>query len=134
MELARSFLKNLNKSPFVISKILTDNGKEFTDRFCPLGERLPTGKYLFDQECAKHGIKHHLIKPRKPQTTWMVERFNVRIKEVVQQTPFESARQLEETLIRYLHIYHSNIPQRNLGYVTPVEALKKWIESGVESK
>jgi transposase InsO family protein len=36
-----------------------------------------------------HGIEHRLIKPRKPQTNGMVERFNGRIKEVVQQTRFE---------------------------------------------
>jgi transposase InsO family protein len=73
-----------------------------------------------------HGIEHHLIKPRKPQTNGMVERFNGRIKEVVQQTSFESARQLEETLTMYLHVYNSNIPQRNLGHITPIEALNKW--------
>jgi transposase-like protein len=126
-EEARSFLKNLiEKAPFVISKILTDNGKEFTDRFCPSGEREPTGKHLFDQECAEHSIEHRLIKPRKPQTNGMAERFNGRIKEIVQQTRFESAQQLEEALIRYLDIYNSNIPQRNLGHVTPMEALSKW--------
>ncbi len=52
-ESARFFLSNLiKKAPFRISKILTDNGKEFTDRFCPSGEREPTGKHVFDQECA----------------------------------------------------------------------------------
>lgn len=60
-EEARSFLKNLiEKAPFFISKILTDNGKEFTDRFCPTGEREPTGQHVFDQECAEHGIEHRL--------------------------------------------------------------------------
>ena len=126
-EAARSFLKNLvKKAPFLISKILTDNGKEFTDRFCPTGERQPTGNHIFDQECAEHGIEHRLIKPKKPQTNGMVERFNGRIQEVVQQTRFDSAQQLEETLIQYLNIYNCNIPQRNLGHVTPAEALDKW--------
>jgi hypothetical protein len=55
----------------------------------------------------------------------MVERFNGRIKEVVQQTRFESARQLEETMTMYLYVYKSNIPQRNLGHITPIEALNK---------
>jgi IS30 family transposase len=41
---ARAFLKNLiKKAPFVITKTLTDNGKEFTDRFCATGERKSTG-------------------------------------------------------------------------------------------
>ncbi|WP_417916745.1 IS481 family transposase [Candidatus Electronema sp. JC] len=126
-EEARSFLKNIiENAPFFISKILTDNGKEFTDRFCPTGEREPTGNHLFDQECAEHGIEHRLIKPKKPQTNGMVERFNGRIEDIVQQTRFESAQQLEEALIQYLNIYNSNIPQRNIGHVTPVEAVNKW--------
>ncbi len=126
-ESARSFLKNLiKKAPFMISKILTDNGKEFTDRFCPSGEREPTGKQAFDQECTGHGIEHRLIKPRRPQTNGMVERFNGRIGEVVRQTKFESSRQLKETLLQYLRIYNHHIPQKNLGHITPVEALKNW--------
>ena len=131
-ESARLFLKNLiEKAPFVISRILTDNGKELTDRFCPAGEREPTGKHVFDQECVKHDhdIEHRLTTPRKPQTNGMAERFNGRIKDIVQQTNFESARQLEETLMRYAQIYSCNIPQRNQGHVTPVEALEKWRET-----
>jgi transposase InsO family protein len=86
---SRSFLNNLiEKSPFVISRILTDNGKKFTNRFCASGKRNPTGKHVFDQRSEMHGIEHRLIKPRKPQTNGMVERFNGRIKEVVQQTRF----------------------------------------------
>ena len=36
----------VEKAPFTIEKILTDNGKEFTDRFCATGEREPTGRHL----------------------------------------------------------------------------------------
>jgi hypothetical protein len=37
------FLKRLiDKAPFKISKILTDNGKEFTDWFCAMEAREPT--------------------------------------------------------------------------------------------
>ena len=56
----------------------------------------------------------------------MAERFNGGIGEVVRQTKFESSRQLKETLLRYLRIYNHHIPQKNLGHITPVEALKKW--------
>jgi hypothetical protein len=34
-----------------IEKILTDNGKEFTDRFITQGGREQTGKHPFDQTC-----------------------------------------------------------------------------------
>ena len=126
-ECARSFLKNLiKKAPFMISKLLTDNGKEFTDRFCPSGEREPTGKHVFDQKRPENGIEHRLIKPRRPRTNGMAERFNGGIGEVVRQTKFESSGQLKETLTQYLRIYNHHIPQKNLGRITPVEALKNW--------
>ena len=45
---ASGFLKRLiNKAPFTISKVLTDNGKAFTDRFCTTGERQPTATHVF---------------------------------------------------------------------------------------
>ena len=41
---AGGFLTRLiDKVPFAITKVLTDNGKEFTDRFCATGQRQPTG-------------------------------------------------------------------------------------------
>ena len=126
-ESARSFLKNLiEKAPFRISEVLTDNGKEFTDRFCATGRRDPTGKHVFDRQCAEKGIEHRLIRARRPRTNGMVERFNGGIGEVVRQTEFESSHQLKETLTRYLRIYNHHIPQKNLGHITPIEALKKW--------
>ena len=128
-ESARAFLKNLvEKAPFSISKVLTDNGKEFTDRFCATGQREPTGEHLFDRQCAEHDIEHRLIKPRTPRTNGMVERFNGRVAEVIDQTRFTSSFQLKETLMRYLRIYNHHIPQKNLGHITPTEALKNWKE------
>lgn len=124
---ARAFLKNLiKKAPFLITKILTDNGKEFTDRFCATGKRKPTGNHPFDLECSAHNIEHRLIKPRHPQTNGMVERFNGRIEEIIKQTRFSSADDLKKTLISYCRIYNNNIPQKNLGHVPPVTALKNW--------
>uniref|UniRef100_UPI003AF940F8 integrase core domain-containing protein n=1 Tax=Thiolapillus sp. TaxID=2017437 RepID=UPI003AF940F8 len=40
---------------FIITKVLTDNGKEFTDRFIANGERKPTGQHPFDQVCQAEG-------------------------------------------------------------------------------
>ena len=72
---AAGFLERLRaKAPFVIRTVLTDNGKEFTDRFCATGEREPTGRHAFDQTCTAHGIQHRLIKPKHPQTNGMIER------------------------------------------------------------
>jgi transposase InsO family protein len=126
---AAGFLQRLvDKAPFQVQKVLTDNGKEFTDRFCVTGERDPTGRHRFDRICDRHGIEHRLIKPRHPQTNGMVERFNGRISEVLATTRFDSAQSLEETLSRYVRLYNHQIPQRALGHISPVQALKEWQE------
>ena len=124
---AQRFLKNLmQKAPFVISKILTDNGKEFTDRFCATGQRKPTGNHVFDQVCATHSIDHRLIKPRHPQTNGMVERFNGRIEDILGQTRFSSANHLKDSLLKYNQLYNHHIAQKLLGHITPIQALKNW--------
>jgi transposase InsO family protein len=51
-------------------EILTDNGKQFTDRFGSGGE------VLFDKICRKNGITHRLTAPASPTTTGKVERFH----------------------------------------------------------
>ncbi len=55
----------------------------------------------------------------------MVERFNGRISDLVQQTRFTSAAELETTLYKYLAVYNHHIPQRALSHQTPFQALKK---------
>ena len=130
---ARGFLERLlAAAPFKISKILTDNGKEFTDRFCATGEREPTGKHPFDTVCAEHSIEHRLIKPAHPQTNGMIERFNGRIGEVLTTRRFRSGEHLEETLTRYVATYNVRIPQRALGHISPVDALRDWREKRPE--
>jgi len=127
---AHQFLANLIlKAPFIITKILTDNGKEFTDRFCATGKRKPTGNHLFDPLCNTHSIEHRLTKPRTPQTNGMIERFNGRLADVLKTTRFRCAEELSETLVRYMKIYNQFIPQKALGHIAPIQALKNWYDS-----
>jgi len=127
---AAGFLGRLTaKAPFKIAKVLTDNGKEFTDRFQNGGERKPTGRHDFDRFCIEHGIEHRLTRPYTPQTNGMIERFNGRVDEVLATTHFDSAESLEQTLKRYERIYNQHIPQKALGHITPVQALKNWQKS-----
>jgi transposase InsO family protein len=122
-----AFIKHLHKKcPIRIQTILTDNGKEFTDRFTANGEREPTGNHAFDKVCTDFGIEHRLIPPRHPQTNGMVERFNGRISHVVKSTRFANADEMKTTLTQYLELYNHHIVQRNLGHLTPVKALKEW--------
>lgn len=112
-------------SPIKISKILTDNGSQFTDRFSTKDKK-PSGDHAFDQACTSMAIEHRLAPPRHPQTNGMVERFNGRINELLQQTRFDSRADLEKTLISYLKLYNHHIPQRAIGAITPIQALKDW--------
>jgi transposase InsO family protein len=124
-------IKVKNACPIKIVKLLTDNGSQFTDRFTSkkkdpvTGDRIPSGKHAFDVLCIALAIEHRLIPPRHPQINGMVERFNGRISEIVGQTRFGSAAELESTLRNYLKIYNNSISQRALEHQTPIQALKK---------
>jgi transposase InsO family protein len=118
--------------PFKIEKILTDNGKEFTDRFTAQGEREPSGRHPFYQACQVLGAKHRLIPPHHPQTNGMVERFNGRIEELFRSTHFRSASELAIALDRYLKLYNGQIPQCALDHQCPLQALKAWREKEPE--
>ena len=120
------FLRRLKQAaPMKIKTILTDNGSQFTDRFTS-ATKSPTGKHVFDLVCKELEIDHRLCPPRHPQTNGMVERFNGRISEIVNQTRFRSATELDSTLMHYCSTYNHLIPQRALGNQTPIQALKSW--------
>lgn len=126
------FLRQLHlRCPVKISKLLTDNGTQFTDRFTSQ-EKKPTGTHAFDQTCTALDIEHRLIPPRTPQMNGMVERFNGRISELVKQTRFTSAAHLHTTLDNYCKVYNHHIPQKALGFISPVDALKQWHEKKPE--
>ncbi len=107
---AKAFLNTLHKAcPIKINKLLTDNGKELTDRL--FASREPSGNHEFDQLCQALCIKHRLTKPRTPRTNGMVERFNGRIADVLKTHQFSSSEDLEQTLLRYVALYNHQLPQ-----------------------
>jgi transposase InsO family protein len=120
------FLRQVHQhAPMKISKILTDNGTQFTDRFTSQ-TGLPTARHAFDKLCAKLNIQHRLIPPRHPQTNGMVERFNGRVSELLRQTRFVNGNELVSSLLHYVTLYNERIPQRALDHLTPVQAVHKW--------
>ena len=130
---ARRFLRDLHKAcPIRITHILTDNGKEFTDRLFAARARPPSGRHEFDQLCEALGIEHRLTRPRTPKTNGMVERFNGRIADVLKTNRFVSGEDLEQTLLRYVHLYNHQLPQSALQSRTPFQAMKDYYASNPE--
>ena len=124
---ARRFLRDLHRAcPIRIAKILTDNGKEFTDRLFASGPRAPSGPHEFDQLCTELGVEHRLTPPKLPQTNGMVERVNGRLSDVLKTNRFDSALDLEQTLVRHVHLYNTQLPQSAPGSRTPMLAMKDW--------
>jgi transposase InsO family protein len=124
---AKSFLTALAQAcPIKITRLLTDNGQEFTDRLFGNSARAPTGAHEFDRLCQALKIEHRLIRPRHPQTNGMVERFNGRIAEILKTHRFVSGQDLETTLMRYAWPYNHHLPQKALDQRTPMQAMKQW--------
>lgn len=66
------FLRHVvEKFPYAIECIQTDNGTEFTNRLLPKGNTKPT---LFENTLAQLGIRHKLIRPYTPRHNGKVER------------------------------------------------------------
>ena len=88
-----------------IKTLRTDNGSQFTDRFTST-TRSPSGQHVFDLTCRSMAIEYRLCPPRHPQTNGMVERFNGRISDIVNQTRFMSATEMDDTLRHYFKRHH----------------------------
>ena len=117
-------------------------GKEFTDRLFASRARAASGSHEFDPLCTEFGIEHRLTPPKSPQTNGIplgdclqspvgqrVERFNGRIADVLKTNRFDSAPDLEQTLMRYAALYNTQLPQSVLGSRTPMQAMKDWHKS-----
>ena len=88
---ARRFLRDLERAcPIRIRTMLTDNGKEFTDRLFGLRKREQSGKHEFDKLCAELDIEHRLTPPESPRTNGMTLRFNGRIDELLSNLVFRA--------------------------------------------
>jgi len=59
---AKEFLRALHKAcPITITRLLTDNGKEFTDRLFASQKKEPSGSHELDLLCERLSIEHRLI-------------------------------------------------------------------------
>jgi len=113
--------------PYKIHTVLTDNGKEFTDRFCRTRKEA-SGRHVFDKMCQIEGIEHRLTRPYTPQTNGLVERFNGRIEEILKQHHFNTYSQLMDTLNKYLRCYNFVNKQRVLNNKSPADKVLDWFQ------
>ena len=91
-----------------ISKVLTDNGVQFTQ----LPHRRSPMAHLFDAVCAAHAIEHRCTQVARPWTNERVERLNHTLKETtVQQYHYQNAAEPNAHLQTfYKHLMRLYVP------------------------
>ena len=131
---------------YPVHTILTDNGSEFTDRFAvdmkgkPKGK--PSGHHPFDRVCAAQNIDHRLIRPFRPQTNGMVERFNRRLADAIRNAPadsrnrgknkFNTHQQRNRFIEEFVNAYNRT-RLKCLNYKAPIEALNNLTEHNTKA-
>jgi len=130
---ARSLMDALHKTcRSKITRLLTDTGKEFTDRPFAPRKRKSSGNHEFDVLCQDIGIEHRLTPLRSLQSNGMVARFNGRIGDLLQTHRFNCALDMNKTLPRYVGLYNHQLPHFSLQNKTPIQTMKQWYESHPE--
>jgi transposase InsO family protein len=105
----------------VPEEILTDNGKQFTDRFGKGGE------VLFDKICRLNGIAHRLTAPASPTTTGKVERFHLTLRrELLDGQLFESLAAAQAAVDAFVADYNADRPHQGLDETHPVSPQQRF--------
>ena len=108
----------LEKLPYKVHKLLTDNGVQFTAQL----QQLLPGGHSFDRVCAEFGIGYRLPKPAHPWTNGQVERMNRTIKEAtVQRYHYQTTDELNQHLQAFLLAYNHAKRLKTLRGLTPHE-------------
>ena len=101
----------------VPGEVLTDNGKQFTDRFGKGGE------VLFDRICRDNGIIHRLTQPRHPTTTGKIERFHGSLRRELldDAVPFADLAAAQAAIDAWVSEYNSTRPHQGIGMAAPAQ-------------
>ena len=126
---ATHFLKQcLSFFPFQVSKILTDNGREFTlkgfkNRW---GTKVKDG-HDFEQACREQEIEHRTTLPYTPKTNGMVERMNGLTKEnTVKKNRYVTVAEMLADLHGWFVRYNFCRKNRRIGGKTPYDVVLAW--------
>jgi transposase-like protein len=129
-EIACAFLRNLiSDCPFKITKILTDNGIQFT--YALLAEHLrPKHLHPFDVLCQSHEIEHRLTKFRHPWTNGQVEITNKMIKNyTTKRYHYENIEELKKHLMAFILYYNFKKPLKSLKYMAPYDIILNYYQT-----
>ena len=101
----------------VPGEVLTDNGKQFTDRFGKGGE------VLFDRICRDNGITHRLTQPRSPTTTGKIERFHGSLRRELldDAVPFADLAAAQAAVDAWVSEYNTTRPHQAIGMAVPAD-------------
>jgi transposase InsO family protein len=101
----------------VPGEVLTDNGKQFTDRFGKGGE------VLFDRICRDNGIVHRLTQPRSPTTTGKIERFHGSLRRELldDAVPFADLPAAQAAVDAWVGEYNTTRPHQAIGMAVPAD-------------
>ncbi len=101
----------------VPGEVLSDNGKQFTDRFGKGGE------VLSDRICRDNGITHRLTQPRTPTTTGKIERFHGSLRRELlnDAVPFTDLAAAQAAIDGWVAEYNTARPHQSLGMATPAQ-------------
>lgn len=121
------FLEDIiQRFPFKIKSIKTDNGFIFTNRYTGTYKRedlSPRQLHALDKCCVKHNIIHYLIDPGKPAQNGTVERSHREDQEkFYEQNTFKSLKDLKEKMFIW-NEYYNNLEHCSLDGKTPNEVL-----------
>lgn len=122
---AAQFLENLiEKVPYKIHKILTDNGVQFTNHARNRRALL----HIFDQVCKENGIEHRLTLPGHPWTNGQGERMNKTIKDAtLHRYYYESQSSFQAHLQAFIDVYNFARQLKSLNGLTPWEfIINQW--------
>jgi len=119
------FLRNLIKDCcFKITKILTDNGVQFTYKL--LAKHLqPKNKiHPFDEVCNEYNIEHRLTRFRHPWTNGQVEIMNKIIKShTTKKYYYETLKELKQHILSFLMFYNFQKKLKSLKYKSPYDMI-----------
>ena len=107
-----ALIEILDRLPFPVTFIQTDNGSEFQS--------------VFDKYCQDRGLKHHFIHKRSPNENAVIERsFRTDEEEFLyfQKTPFTDYDDLRDRYTQWLHYYNYERPHLGIDLKTPSEVV-----------